>query len=78
MSTPSLFRALVNAIVQVEEICLARYTPRQGGEGAISAVLPDGDCDPGRAASCLSKIIGASLYCPCILCRGVAWQQVFS
>ncbi len=69
MSTPSLFRALVNAIVQLEETCLARYIPWQGGEGAISDVLPDGNCELGRAASCLSRIIGASFTAPAF-CAG--------
>jgi len=72
MNAAPLFHLPENAIVQVEENRLARFTPRQGGEGAISGALPDGDCDPGRVASCLSGIIGASLCCPCMYCGGIA------
>lgn len=70
--TASLFFLPENAIMRVEEYCLARYTPWQGGEGAISDALPDGNCDRIEAASGFFEIIGAASCCPCIFCRGIA------
>ena len=78
MNTSTFFRLRQTAIMGIEEIRLARFTPRQGGEGAISGVLPYGDCDLGGAASCLLGVIGASSRCPCISCGGIAGRGVFS
>ena len=78
MNSTHLFHLPGTAIMGIEENRLARCTPRQGGEGAISGTLPAGNCDPGQAASCLPGIIGASSCCPCISCGGIARGGVFS
>ena len=64
------------AMMGLEETCLARFTPRQGGGSAIYSVLPAGDCDIGQVASCLLGIIGATSRCPCMPCRGIAWGEL--
>jgi hypothetical protein len=75
MNSTHLFHLSTNVRMEVEENRLARFTPQQGGGGAISPTLPSGDCDPGRAASCAPKIIGASSRCPCMSCGGIAFYQ---
>jgi len=78
MNSLDFFRLNRTDIMCIEESCLARITPRQGGEGAVSGILPAGDCDPGRAASCNFGIIGATSCCPCSFCGGIARVGGFS
>ena len=75
VQTHSVNSMVQNAIVQLEELCLALFTSKQGGRCVVSDLLPIKNYDSLQMARSLCRIIGTSSECPCTCCGGVVFTH---